>query len=823
MKIPFKPLLVFLSLSVCSFSVLAQESPVKPVGKVNAVTINGQNVNITTDQNAHIAIAVYSPTIVQVRMDKKPLPENFSYAVVGEPQQTKVNITQDNNQVTIITDSLQARIQKNPYSIAFYTRDGKVINQDETGLTTSWIGEEVTTYKHMQEGERFIGLGEKTGALDRRGSAYTNWNSDTFGYRVDQDPIYSTIPFYIGIHSGLNYGIFLDNTYQSDFNFGASNKRFSSFGAHGGEMDYYFIYHTKVADIITSYTYLTGRMNMPPLWSLGYQQNRYSYYPETEVLRIAHTLREKKIPADGITLDIHYMDAYKLFTWDKNRFGDPKKMTDELNKLGFKTTVIVDPGIKEEEGYGAYERGKQSDIFLKYVDGEYYTGQVWPGWTHFPDFTSEKGRSWWRNEIKTYVNDGVSGIWNDMNEIATWGNKMPNNVLFDYDGHLTTNKEGHNVYGMQMARSSYEGYRQAANNKRPFMLTRAGYAGLQRYTAIWTGDNRSEDDHMLLGVRLLNSLGVSGVAFTGMDIGGFTGNPSIGLFARWMQIGAFTPYFRNHSAVNTKSSEPWTYGEEVLEISRNFVNLRYRLLPYLYSTFYEATQTGHPVMRTLAIDYTHEPQVYAGQYQNQYQFGEALMVAPFTSQESFGEVYFPKGSRWYNFYTGEVINGNQEKIIQLEYNKLPVYVKESSIIPMQSLVQSTAERPTDTLTIHVYQGNIANSFVYYEDDGESYDYEKGDFYKRSINYDPRRKAITFDKAEGDFKSKFNNVKLVLHGFGNTSKVKVDGKNTTLQDDFISHLTPITRFDPQGVSNPVEGYNVKSVVLKNNKDRFSVSF
>ncbi|MCC9136031.1 TIM-barrel domain-containing protein [Pontibacter silvestris] len=823
MKIPFKPLLVFLSLSVCSFSVQAQSGPVKPVGKVNAVNINGQNVNITTDENAHIAISVYSPNIVQVRMDKKPLPENFSYAVVGEPQQTKVNITQDNNQVTIITDSLQARIQKNPYSIAFYTRDGKVINQDESGLTTSWIGEEVTTYKHMQEGERFIGLGEKTGALDRRGSAYTNWNSDTFGYRVDQDPIYSTIPFYIGIHSGLNYGIFLDNTYQSDFNFGASNKRFSSFGAHGGEMDYYFIYHTNVADIITSYTALTGRMNMPPLWSLGYQQNRYSYYPETEVLRIAHTLREKKIPADGITLDIHYMDAYKLFTWDKNRFGDPKKMTDELNKLGFKTTVIVDPGIKEEEGYGAYERGKQSDIFLKYVDGEYYTGQVWPGWTHFPDFTSEKGRSWWRNEIKTYVNDGVSGIWNDMNEIATWGNKMPNNVLFDYDGHLTTNKEGHNVYGMQMARSSYEGYRQTANNKRPFMLTRAGYAGLQRYTAIWTGDNRSEDDHMLLGVRLLNSLGVSGVAFTGMDIGGFTGNPTIGLFARWMQIGAFTPYFRNHAAVNTKSSEPWTYGEEVLEISRNFVNLRYRLLPYLYSTFYEATQTGHPVMRTLAIDYTHEPQVYAGQYQNQYQFGEALMVAPFTSQESFGEVYFPKGSRWYNLYTGEVTNGNQEKIIQLEYNKLPVFVKESSIIPMQSLVQSTAEQPTDTLTIHVYQGNIANSFVYYEDDGESYDYEKGDFYKRSINYDPRRKTITFDKAEGDFKSKFNNVKLVLHGFGNTSRVKVDGKNTALKDDFISHLTPITRFDPQGVSNPVEGYKVKSVVLKNNNDRFSVSF
>jgi alpha-glucosidase len=800
---------------------VAQNGPVKNVGNVSSVTISGQKVTMKTDA-ANVEVTVYSPGIVRVRMDKQTLADDFSYGVVAAPEKTNTNITQDGSSVTIITDSLKTIISKSPFSVAFYTLDGKMINGDEKGLTTSWIGDQVTTYKHLQDGERFVGLGEKTGNLDRRGNGYTNWNSDNFGYSINQDPLYSTIPFYIGIHHDLNYGIFFDNTYQSDFNFGASNDRFSSFGARGGEMNYYFIYNTHVADIITSYTFLTGRMHMPPLWSLGYQQNRYSYYPETEVLRIAQTLREKKIPADGITLDIHYMDAYKLFTWNKQRFPDPKEMTDKLKAMGFKITVIVDPGIKVEKGYSVFERGVKDDVFLKYSDGEYYTGQVWPGWCHFPDFTSKKGRSWWRSEIKKYGGDGVSGIWNDMNEIATWGQKMPDNVIFDYDGHPTTSMQGHNVFGMNMARASFDGFREALDNKRPFILTRAGYAGLQRYTAIWTGDNRAEDDHMLAGVRLLGSLGLSGVSFTGMDIGGFTGNPSVNLFARWMEIGAFTPYFRNHTAVNTPSAEPWTHGEEVLEISRNYVNLRYRLLPYLYSTFYESSQDGLPVVRSLAIDYTHDDKVYDPQYQNQYLFGQSFMIVPFTGSASFGKVYLPAG-KWYNLYTDELQQGGSEQTLQLALNKLPVYVKGGSIIPMESLVQTTAEQPTDTLTIHIYKGDAANTFRYYEDDGASYNYEHGDFYKRDIKYDPSNHAVVFDKAEGSFASKFKNLKVVFHGFDGNPSFKAGGKDLNAKREFMSLLTPISTFDPQGSKNAPEGFNVYSVVVKNENKDFSISY
>lgn len=769
--------------------------------------------------HSYVEVLAYSPSIIRVRMDKNPLGKDFSYAVVAAPEKVATTWKESADRILFSTDSLDVVILKKPFSIAFYTKEGKLINEDVASMGTSWIGNQVTTYKQLQPEERFIGLGEKTGNLDRKGTGYVNWNNDSYGYAANADPIYSSIPFYIGLHDSLCYGIFMDNTFKSDFNFGASNNRFSSFGADGGEMNYYFIYQKKVADIITDYTALTGRMSLPPLWSLGYQQNRYSYYPDTEVLRIAKTLREKKIPADGITLDIHYMEKYKLFTWDKKRFPHPIDMNKELESMGFKTTVIVDPGIKVEKGYPAYEDGIAKDVFIKYPDGNPYTAEVWPGWCNFPDFTSQKGRDWWADKVRFLAGTGVDGIWNDMNEIASWGNKMPFNVLFDYDGQGATTIGAHNVYALEMARASYEGAKKSFK-ERPFILTRAGYAGLQRYTAIWTGDNRAEDDHMMAGVRLLNSLGLSGVAFTGMDIGGFTGNPSIGLFARWIQIGAFTPYFRGHTAVNTKSAEPWTFGEEVTEISRNFIGLRYRLIPYIYSNFYQATQNGLPLMRSLAIDYSFDDKIYDTRYQNEYLFGPDLLVLPFESKEKFGETYFPEGI-WYDLYTGAPQKGGVEKILKLAYNKLPVYVKGSSFIPMQSLVQSTQILPKDTLILNIYKGNTDNQYTYYEDDGKSYSYQSGDYYKRDFVYDHENNRIILKKAVGNRNSIFKSIKLVMHGFDNKDHFSIDGHAVGFKKDFVALLTPISKFDPQGVANPLEGEDVLSHVIRNVSDEIVI--
>lgn len=799
----------------------SQQTPVNTIGQVVSVEKNATGVSLKTS-DAQVSISAYTPSVIRIRMSRSSSQaaiapaRDFSYAVIAAQTAPAVSIVESPAEIRMTTDSLVCVIQKKPYSIAFYTSDGKIISQDETGLTTSWAGEAVTTYKKLQPDEHFIGLGEKTGNLDRTGSGYTNWNSDVYGYSTNADPLYSTIPFYIGIHSGLNYGIFLDNTFQSDFNFGASNNRFSSFGARGGEMNYYFIYHKKVADILRSYTWLTGRMPLPPLWALGYQQNRYSYYPEAEVMRIAHTLREKRIPADGITLDIHYMDRYQLFTWNKNRFPAPAQLTADLNKLGFKLTVIVDPGIKVEPGAPAFESGKAKDVYVKYTDGQPFTGQVWPGWCNFTDFTNPQGREWWRSQVKFFAASGVSGIWNDMNEISTWGQKMPDNVLFNFDGQPVNHLQAHNVYGLEMARSSYEGARQNFP-ERPFILTRSGYAGLQRYTAIWTGDNRAEDDHMLQGIRLLSSLGLSGVSFTGMDIGGFTGNPSIPLYTRWIELGAFIPYYRNHTALNTKSAEPWTFGEDVLDIARKYISLRYQLLPYLYSSFYESTQTGLPVVRSLAIEYTFDPKILWSQYQNEYLFGPDFLVAPVESNKEFARLYLPEGT-WYDLYTGQKEAGKQEKVIPLELSKLPVYVRGSSIIPMQSLVQSTAIKPTDTLSIHIFKGDSPSRYTYYEDDGKSFNYEKGAFYKRTISYNPSARRLIFDAVTGKYTSNFKFIRLYLHGF-ESSTLQGDNRTVKLTGSNFSFLGAAVNTDMQREYNPGESCPVKTAVIANKSDQF----
>lgn len=797
MKQIFILLFSFLLGSIMAYS----QNSVRDAGNIKSVSRHGQEMDIRT-QNAFVRVTVYSANVIRVRMDLSPLPSDFSYAVVASPEKVSCILKENEQTIRLQTDSLVLIIGKKPLSFSFQTTDGQVINEDEPGLGTSWVGEEVTAYRHMQEGERFIGLGEKTGNLDRTGNGYTNWNTDAYGYSTNQDPIYSSIPFYMGLHHQLNYGVFLDNSYQTDFNFGASNNRFSAFGARHGEMNYYFIWHSKMADIIKSYTWLTGRMPMPPLWSLGYQQNRYSYYPDTEVLRIAQTLREKKIPADGITLDIHYMDRYQLFTWDKKRFPNPKAMTSKLKSMGFETTVIVDPGIKIEPGAEAFERGLKADVYIKYSDGKNYAGAVWPGWCYFTDFTNPRGRDFWEKEVKFFSDYGVKGIWNDMNEIATWGQKMSSNIIFDWEGKKTTHLQAHNVYALLMAKSSYLGAK-AATNERPFNLTRAGYAGLQRYTAIWTGDNISADDHMLLGVRLVNSLGLSGVAYSGVDVGGFTGGPSQKLFARWMQVGAFTPYFRNHSAVNTKSAEPWTFGEEVTEISKNYVSLRYKLMPYLYSNFYEATQTGMPVARSLAIEHPFDKMIYSTEYQNEFCFGPSLLVTPVESTRMIIKAYLPKG-QWYDFYNDKEMEGESENYIDLSLSKLPVFVKEGSIIPMQSLVQTTAQLPTDTLMIHLYKGTLANSFVYYEDDGRSFDYEKSVYYKRILRYDPVIREFTMEKPEGSYTTHFKFIKLVFHGFGDEDRFSVNGKTVNskreycnflnAENDFISNISGLTSSD-----------------------------
>lgn len=748
-----------------------------------------------TAENAVLDVNIYQESVIRVRINKKGFEfDDNPYAVVGEPFDIPVVFHEENDVLVLETAMIRAEITKAPVRITFKNKDGQVLNADDPAFGSSWIGSEATTYKVLQEGERFLGLGEKTGNLDRRGKSFTNWNYDYFAYPTDGDPLYMSVPFYLGIHHGLAYGIFFDNTYKTQFNFGASNRRFSYFQSQGPDIDYYFIHHDDLEGIIEAYTFLTGRTPLPPKWCLGYQQCRYSYYPDTEVLQVARTFREKNMPADVIYLDIHYMDAYKVFTFHPEHFSQPRKLMDELEKLGFHVVVIVDPGVKIEEGYDTYESGKAEDVFAKYPDGSYYEGAVWPGWCHFPDFTNPKTRDWWGEKYKVLTDAGIEGFWNDMNEPATWGNNIPDLVEFNFDGQQATHRKAHNVYGMQMVRSTYEGTKNLLEGKRPFILSRSGYAGIQRYAAVWTGDNVADDDHMLTGVRLINSLGLSGVPYAGYDVGGFAGDASRELFARWIALGTFSPFYRGHSMINSRDAEPWTFGEEVEEISRNFLRLRYRLLPYLYSIFYEASQTGMPVQRSLAIHYTHDHRTYNKVYENEYLFGPAFLIAPVRSHQDMGKVFLPEGE-WYDFFRDIRYAGDQEMLIEIKPDEIPCYVKAGSIIPMQTVVQHTKEQPEPVLHLHVYHGHQSTSFEYYDDDGATYAYENGEYYKRMLYFNAEERQILLDHPEGNFQPFFQRVRLYLHGFEEGDQLQVNGQPVQVHREDVRFVEPISNFDP----------------------------
>jgi alpha-glucosidase len=741
---------------------------------------------------AYFRITVFTDGIIRVQASKYDTFATNPYSVVVGPEPTKIDLEEKGELLTLHSSLLRLEIHLPSFCLTFYDNQGKLLNKDDS-MGISWIGTEVTAYKKLQPNEKFLGLGEKTGNLNRAGNAYTNWNTDYFAYGVGDDPLYLSIPFYLGVHDQGNYGIFFDNTHKSLFNFGASTNRFAYFSAEDGDLDYYFIHQPTMAGIVSSYTWLTGRMQLPPKWALGFQQCRYSYYPESEVLAVAKAFRDKKMPADVIYLDIHHMEAYKVFTFDGEKFPNPKALIQRLKEKGFKVVVILDPGIKTEAGYTPYQEGLEQGLFLTYPDGQIYEGQVWPGWCAFPDFTKEATRSWWAEKMAFYTEAGVDGFWTDMNEPASWGQCTPNLLEFDFEGEKASHREARNTYGMQMARSTQEGAHWQAPSKRPFVLTRSGFAGIQRYAAAWTGDNVASEEHMLAGVRLVNSLGLSGVSFAGYDVGGFAGEASKGLFARWMSIAAFSPLYRAHSMINTKDAEPWAFGEEVEEISRNYLLLRYSLLPTLYSAYRQSTLDGLPLTASLALSYPQDSTVYQTAFQNQYLFCNAFLVAPTESFKEISKVYLPQGD-WYYLYSDQKHSGNQIIYQDSPLSYLPVYVKGGSLFAQQSAEQHSGVEHDGILRLHLYKGQEEYTYHHYEDAGEGLDYLSGDYFARAITYQPEMGSLLFTQVEGKFPSQFHTLRIYFHGFESLSPI-LAGSSISLKSSSFAFIAKLTEFDP----------------------------
>jgi alpha-glucosidase len=709
---------------------------------------------------AILEITALRDDVLRVRVGPAgQLPEDASWAVLAASRTASVAVKQDSNgsAVGFKTAKLRVSVRKDPLEMTVTDADGHVIAEDLPGRPIEFHGVGFRVYHKSPQDEHYFGLGDKPGPLDRRSASFVNWNTDSFGWQESTDPIYKTIPFFITFRKGVSAGIFLDNTWRTSFDFNKEYRDGYSFGSEGGPLDYYILYGPAPRAVVETWAWLVGTTPLPPLWTLGFQQSRYSYYPEAEVRRIASKLRSERIPADVIWLDIDYQLKNRPFTVDPERFPTFGQMIKDLRAEHLHTVVITDLHIADQPniGYKPYDEGLNGDHFVKNPDGSTYVGVVWPGKSVFPDFTRKPSREWWGTLYADFVSKGIAGFWNDMNEPAVFevpSKTMPDDVQhrIEEPGFTTrtaTHLEIHNVFGMQNSRGTFEGLRKLEPDVRPFVMTRASYAGGHRYAATWTGDNSSTWNHLRQTVPQLLNLGLSGFAMAGADVGGFAGSPQPELLTRWLEVAAFQPIDRDHTAVGTNPQEPWENGSpEDVNLRRRYIEERYRLLPYLYTTAEEMSRTGLPIVRPMFLEFPegsvdHDALDAGG---STFLLGPDLLIAqsPYPDELDDYTVALPPVG-WYDYWTGERVTGSTGRraidnthVAQPEVHlhntlgTLPVFVRAGSIVPEQPLVQSTDETPQGPLTLRVYPPASADQDCdgsLYLDDGVSYAYQHGDF------------------------------------------------------------------------------------------------
>ncbi len=741
-----------------------------------------------TDNDVVLQLTVVRDSVLRFRYTTTgTFEKDFSYAITKYASKgyNKLEIEDLNGDYVITTSKLICKISKKNLLISIYdAKDNSLINQDEAGFhweeSYEYGGNIVKMSKTINDRESYYGLGDKPEHPNLKGKRFENWVTDSYAYGKHTDPLYKAIPFYTGLHHNKAYGIFFDNSFRSFFDFGNERRNVTSFWAQGGEMNYYFFYGPKMQDVIESYTDLTGKPHqLPPLWALGYHQCKWSYYPESEVKEITSTFRKLKIPCDAIYLDIDYMDGFRCFTWNKEHFPDPKRMVKELADDGFKTVAIIDPGIKIDKEYSVFKEALEKDYFCKRADGPYMKGKVWPGECYFPDFTRQEVREWWSGLFKELIEEiGVKGVWNDMNEPAVM--EVPNktftdDVRHDYEGNPCSHRKAHNVYGMQMARATYHGLKKFAYPKRPFVITRAAYSGTQRYTSTWTGDNVATWEHLWIANVQAQRLAMSGFSFAGSDIGGFAEQPQGELFTRWIQLGIFHPFCRVHSSGDHGDQEPWAFDDDVTDIVRKFVEIRYQLLPYLYTAFWNLIEHGTPILKSLVM---YDQEDHQTHYRtDEFVFGNKILVCPIQEPNAKGRrMYIPRG-KWYNWWTDAIVDGGKEKWVDAEIDTIPLFVKEGAIIPKYPVQQYVGEKQIDEVTLDVYYKEGKELSQLFDDAHEGYDYTKGRYSLRTFKLTGKKKELILQQhKEGKFITTYETFKLCIHGLPfDIKEIEVDNE------------------------------------------------
>ncbi|HEY0237206.1 MAG TPA: TIM-barrel domain-containing protein, partial [Friedmanniella sp.] len=591
---------------------------------------------------------------------------------------------------------------------------------------------------------------------------------------------------------GDTSGSFLDNGYRIAYDFTAPHEY--RVHAEGGTWTEYVFAGPQIPAILEAYTWLTGRMAPPPLWSLGYHQCRWAVYDTAQVEAIALAHRDRGISCDALWLDIEYMDGYRVFTWDRDLFPDPQAMLAGLAEQGFRVVTIIDPGVKHDPGYAVFDSGVEADVLCRTPGGDLYIGQVWPGNTTFPDFSTEAGRRWWGELNAEHVRSGLAGIWNDMNEPAT-GDIPADRMWFDHG--TVPHERFHNQYALLMAMGTTAGLREAMPELRTFVLSRSGFAGIQRYAANWMGDNQARWDHLALSIAMGAGFGLSGQPFVGADVGGFQQNTQPELFVRWMQYGALTPFFRNHTEIGTIDQYAWTFGDTVEDLVRAAISLRYRLLPYLYVAFLAAAADGAPVQRPLVYD--HQDDGTVRDVDDQYLLGPDLLVAPVVEAGATArQVYLPEGD-WYDWHTDQAFRGRRFVLAPTPMDAIPLYARGGAVVPMWTTAPpSTAGYHPQEIELHLFvplrDGTYRSALA--EDDGLTFALEDGGCVRTTFVVQRRgdqltvRASVTGDGYAQHARERFV---LVLHG-AEPAAVLVDGEPVAVVDHRASFPNAGSGFD-----------------------------
>jgi alpha-glucosidase len=776
---------------------------------------------------AVMQITALRDDVIRVRIGPRgQLPEDTSWAVLPQARTSGISVTPDENgqSVGFSTRMLHVQVDRSTMRLRITDLDGTVIEEDAANRPIEFHGNAFRIYKTMPSDEHYFGLGDKPGPLDRRGGAFSMWNTDAYGFQESTDQIYKAIPFFLGLRQGKASGTLFDNHWRTSFDFGKESHVAYSFGAEDGPLDYYVLYGPDARHVLSTYAWLTGPSPLPPLWSFGFQQSRFSYFPESRVKEIADRLRKDKIPSDAIYLDIDYQDHYRPFAVDKVRFPHFPQMIEDLKKQNFHIVAITDLHIAHlpDATYAPYDSGVAGDHFVKNPDGTTYVGKVWPGPAVFPDFTRQNTRAWWGTLYAPFVNMGIAGFWNDMNEPSIFDSPtktMPEDVRHRIDEpgfkkREATHAEIHNIFGLENSRATYEGLLKLLPDTRPFVLTRASYAGGQRYAATWTGDNSSTWNHMRLSTPMLLNLSLSGFGMSGADVGGFIGTPQPDLLTRWIELATFQPINRDHTNDRSSDQEVWVNGPQQEDIRRRYIEERYKLLPYLYTAAEEMSRTGMPIVRPLFLEFPRAtPDLHPLDLDadGEFLFGPDLLVAPSPFPDTLDsyDVQLPSGI-WFNYWTGEKLapqptpttaattqqTGSSPFQVKIKprLDTLPVFVREGSIIPVQPLIQNTNETPKGPLTLRIYPGGNCKGSLYL-DDGRSFAFQHGDYLRMEFSCIQEGKALAIHIGPhgGKYAPWWKDLQLEIYGSSASPEKALGAGTRELKPSFdkIHGITTVT--------------------------------